>query len=293
MTPVEKARQHIEAHWQQEQTLELLARESGLSPFHLQRVFKEQTGESPRTYLERLRLETAAHLLHLRPDLAVQEIAFDCGFSSAAVFARAFQRHYGCSATAHRARPLEAVAHLASRAVYPAGGLPSAPWSATEAALLAAVRVQHLDPITVAYVPTTLVPVGQLVAQFGRLRNQLEAYDSLESENPPAYGVLYDFPLHTAPHQCRYRAALRVPPGARLPTRIPRFTIEGGKYAVFALRGGTTDLVRAALVFHQGWLLESSYVVKAFCCFERFAGVPNAADYEAREREFWVPLRAR
>lgn len=72
-----------------------------VSPFQLHRKFKSLMGESPRSYLERLRLERAAfRLLIQRSDLLT--IALDCGFSNPDTFTRAFRRRYGQTPSAWR-----------------------------------------------------------------------------------------------------------------------------------------------------------------------------------------------
>ena len=52
---VERICRYIEAHADEKITLAKLSQAAGLSPFHLQRVFKSEMGISPRQYLESLR----------------------------------------------------------------------------------------------------------------------------------------------------------------------------------------------------------------------------------------------
>jgi AraC family transcriptional regulator len=73
-------------------SLDELAAEARLSPFHFARMFKESVGLPPRVYLTRLRLERACELLETT-DLPVTEIAFEVGYSSNQVLARLFVKH--------------------------------------------------------------------------------------------------------------------------------------------------------------------------------------------------------
>jgi AraC family transcriptional regulator of adaptative response/methylated-DNA-[protein]-cysteine methyltransferase len=61
-------------------TLEVLAGALGVSRFHLQRVFTERTGVSPRAYAERLRAERVAE--RLADGAPVSDAAYDAGFGS-------------------------------------------------------------------------------------------------------------------------------------------------------------------------------------------------------------------
>jgi AraC family transcriptional regulator len=85
---------HIQTHLGEELKLEGLARVAGVTPSHFSRSFTATIGESPRAYVERLRLERAAVLLVVRA-ASVLEIALDSGFKSHETFTRAFSRRFG------------------------------------------------------------------------------------------------------------------------------------------------------------------------------------------------------
>lgn len=75
-------------------TLADIAGSAHLSQYHFLRLFKAATGEPPRRYLTRLRVERARrHLLQGRSTLA--EIARRCGFTSADHLSAAFRRELG------------------------------------------------------------------------------------------------------------------------------------------------------------------------------------------------------
>lgn len=82
-------------------SLDELAAEAQLSPFHFARMFKQSVGIPPRAYLTRLRLEKACDLLE-RTDLPVTEIALEVGYSSNQVLARVFVKHRRMSPSSYR-----------------------------------------------------------------------------------------------------------------------------------------------------------------------------------------------
>ena len=71
-------------------TLADLAAADGRSPYHLQRIFSEEVGESPLQYSRRVRLQRAAAAL-LVTSKSVLDIALDAGFESQEGFTRAFK----------------------------------------------------------------------------------------------------------------------------------------------------------------------------------------------------------
>jgi AraC family transcriptional regulator len=86
-------------------SLRALARRAGRSPFHLQRVFRLVTGESPKQYALRLRIERAAAAL-ASSDASILGAALANGFASHEVFVRAFRRLLGKPPSRYRRRAL-------------------------------------------------------------------------------------------------------------------------------------------------------------------------------------------
>jgi AraC family transcriptional regulator len=75
-------------------TIDVLAREAGLSPAHFARAFKESVGRAPHQHLLSLRLERARHLLDA-PGAALSDVALQTGFADQAHFTRFFKRQFG------------------------------------------------------------------------------------------------------------------------------------------------------------------------------------------------------
>ena len=85
----------------QDVSLDELAAEAQLSPFHFARMFKQSLGVPPRVYLTRLRLEKACALLE-QTDLPITQIALEVGYSSNQVLARVFLKHMRLSPSDYR-----------------------------------------------------------------------------------------------------------------------------------------------------------------------------------------------
>lgn len=86
-------------------TLEIIAEECHGSPYHLHRVFKKITGETPLTYLLTLRIAEAKHLL-LSTNEPIQKIAFKIGFASSAYFSTSFKQMTGSTPSDYRKQHL-------------------------------------------------------------------------------------------------------------------------------------------------------------------------------------------
>ena len=72
------------------------AREAGLSPRQLERLFRDTLGQSPANYLRGLRLQQANWQV-LNTRRTITDIALECGFSDSSHFAKWYKEHFGDS----------------------------------------------------------------------------------------------------------------------------------------------------------------------------------------------------
>lgn len=82
-------------------TLDELAREAGVHPVHLSRVFRRCVGEGIGEHIHRLRVRTACERL-LAPDVSLSELGFSTGFADQSHFTRAFRKITGMTPAAFR-----------------------------------------------------------------------------------------------------------------------------------------------------------------------------------------------
>lgn len=88
-------------HSKQDVRLEDVAKHVGVSSYYLERLFKQETKETPRTFLEKIRIDQAAHLLKTSK-LSNLEICYEAGFQSPSNFYRVFRNVKNCSPSEYR-----------------------------------------------------------------------------------------------------------------------------------------------------------------------------------------------
>lgn len=102
---VDRAIAYIQGHMTEKLSVEDIASSAGYSASYFSHTFAEETGMSPYQFLMKSRVEHAMQLLKTTR-LTVQEIAFQCGFNSAANFCYTFRRMVSLSPHEYRKRPL-------------------------------------------------------------------------------------------------------------------------------------------------------------------------------------------
>jgi AraC-like DNA-binding protein len=88
--PVDRVRTYLEEHYDQEISLEQLARVANLSSFHLNRSFSRTFGMPPHAYQIQVRILQAKRLL--RKQRSIEQVALATGFASQSHFGSHFKR---------------------------------------------------------------------------------------------------------------------------------------------------------------------------------------------------------
>ena len=93
---VQQALGFIETNYMNSMTLEEIAAHVSLSREYFCRLFRQHTGQTPMSYLQRMRIHNAKLML-LGEDISVEEVATRCGFRALSYFYAVFKKHTGQS----------------------------------------------------------------------------------------------------------------------------------------------------------------------------------------------------
>jgi AraC-like DNA-binding protein len=96
-----KAERFIWENYTRKTSLQEIAATAGLSAPYFSTIFKEEMGENLSTYLNRLRVRKARHML-AETDLTLSEIASSCGFEDQSWFSKIFKSFTGISPGKYR-----------------------------------------------------------------------------------------------------------------------------------------------------------------------------------------------
>lgn len=101
-----KITSYIQVNYRENLTLEGVAHIFGFSPAYLSKMFQKYAGINYKAYLLDLRTEAGYRLL-MNTELAVGEIALECGFPDSRSFAKAFRRRYGMTPAEYRKKRVQ------------------------------------------------------------------------------------------------------------------------------------------------------------------------------------------
>lgn len=99
---LQRAREYIHTHFEENLTLAQVARAAGVHPVYLGQIFRQEFGETLGEYLNRIRVRAAAGLL-AKSRLTLSAIAADLGFYDQSHFTRIFRRLTGATPGMFRA----------------------------------------------------------------------------------------------------------------------------------------------------------------------------------------------
>ncbi|MCF6262393.1 MAG: AraC family transcriptional regulator [Xanthomonadales bacterium] len=94
-------RDYLQEHFSDSFNLSKVAKYSCMSQYHFSRIFTNVFGESPNTFVARLRIEKAKNML-ITEKFSIGEICERVGYTSVGSFSSLFKKQVGMSPTQYR-----------------------------------------------------------------------------------------------------------------------------------------------------------------------------------------------
>lgn len=103
---VSAVKEFISDHLKEKITVGQIAETVHLSPDYMSKIFKKETGITPKEYLVQKRMKKAKHLLRTRGN-TVSDVAAETGYDNLSYFIRQFQRYYGVTPKQYKKQKAE------------------------------------------------------------------------------------------------------------------------------------------------------------------------------------------
>lgn len=258
-----KALQHVQNHIDQPINLKDLAQKACFSEFHFHRLFTSIVGETPKLFLNRVRLDKAANMMFNSPTRSLTEIAQACGFSSSSAFSRSFKERFQMTASQWREQKNSKIREMASNNWQ---SLAEMNRYIDQSLLKAKYKDLNME-LELKTMPT--LHLACVINLDGYFKDKIEqAWErllkwarprQLFAESTLALGVPLDNPDITPLHKCRYYACITVPKGTDTTNGVDLMEIAGGTYAVYPYKGSYQDIGLCYVKLYAEWLPNSGY----------------------------------
>ena len=278
MNPVSKALWYIESHFATPITLDDVAAMSGVSRYHVSRVFAVATGLPVMRYIRGRRLSEAARALAKAPTADILSVALDYGYGSHEAFTRAFRDQFGVTPEAVRAE----------RALTNLTLVEPLRMDKIQHVELEPPRFEHSHSLLVAgisqrYHCENLAGIAsqwqRFLPHFGHVPGQV---------GKVAYGVISNT---DEAGSIDYLAGVEVADFSRVGPELARLRIPEQRYAVFQHRDHVSSIRATLFTIFDKWLPESGHQVRDAPELERYG-----EEFDPRTGlgglEIWIPIQS-
>lgn len=270
---------HIQAHLDQDLSLEALASQVRLSNSHFHRLFRSAVGETLKQYTQRLRLERAANCLVIN-DAPIIDVALDSGFQNHETFSRQFKRRFQVTPKEYR-RWARSEIKRSSVSSNPMDEL----YSDFE---LSKTIVTRLTQLHVAFIRH----VGPYESVTDILWHQLQ--DWANSKRLPRdlifLGIAHDAPGVTPPERLRFDAAVVVPEEFSPEGVVGHQLLGPGEFAMTTHVGHFRTLPKAYAAIVQRVVRLGNHRVGGLPAIEVYRTTRIDASHEMNHTEIYLPV---
>jgi AraC family transcriptional regulator len=277
-----RALEHVDAHLDEDLTVERLAGVAAYSKFHFARQFSALFGLGAHEFVQLVRLRRAAQELAFR-ERAVLDVALDAGYESPEAFARAFKKTVGQTPSEFRKQP---------------------DWAAWDAAMrpVRAVRRQHMKSearrVEIVTFPETKIGVLEHRGDHRRIGDTIRRFiewrraNHLHPSTSATFNLLYGDPDTTPPDEFRLDlcAAVKADVAPNEQGVVGR-TIPAGRCARVRHVGSEDGFPATFEWLYKEWLPASGEEPRDFPLFlQRVKSFPDVPEHEA-VTDVYLPLR--
>jgi AraC family transcriptional regulator len=261
---IQRAVDFIEAHLDDELTVDAIARAACLSRWHFQVIFHAMVGDTLAEYIRKRRL-TAAALALTSSQERIIEIALAAGFGSQAAFARAFKAQFRVTPGECRKQGFSNVFMLHKPKI-------------TRSYLNHLYTNITMKPVIKKFPKTKVIGLSaRFIAGISPETNNLQVIPPLwktfmargheiaERSSSASYGVivcLKESDKKSHPDEMLYLAGVPVKASAKPPRGMTELTIPAGDYAVFTHRGAVEDIRHTLNYIYGSWLPKSGRTLR-------------------------------
>ena len=283
---INRVASYIDENLSQNLTLNDLSRVSGISVFHLHRLFQLYTGEPLAGYLRRQRISRGMKEIAHGSSRSILEIAIDLGYENSSAFIRAFKKRFGMTPRKNQNSSESTL------------GLWRSQKSDSKNQQQKPTRVEQrsgfylLGTSVKGYEARSFEKAAQKC--FKRVISDLDASEVMNQVGKP-HAIFFDDPDLSFADSMTYFGGfewfqVEKPPKSQLEL----FTLNPSLWAVFLHKGSYKTLWQSWNLAYRNWLPLSRYDLGENYPFELYLNDPRTVKRESDLlTEIYIPLKER
>ncbi len=257
---------------------EEVARECGISYFHFHRIFTSYLHETPGYFISRKRLEKGILMIAYSSEVSLVDVAFSCGYSSQANFAKAFKKYFGVTPSEvmkGENSKNSKVGKLKSKygkdfnieSLYPKKEINNDLYIKE---VKMKFEIKEFEKRKVMYLRSKEGYKRESIFDTWQEISKLAINAGFDIDTVKKYGIGHDNPEVTAEHKCRYDACIELDEGNVAPSKLDITHFPEGSYACFHYRGNSQKLLQFYLDIYKNWFSANGYEPGDFPLIERY-----------------------
>lgn len=271
---VNRAIEYILEHADNNITIDEIAEYCHISKFHFCRMFKEETGESVHSFIERVRMDMSAYRLKTEQNRNITDIATEFGYSSSN-FSSAFQKRHQLSPSDFRK---DSYRRSVDNPFFKKAERELGTFEECDSKM----SIENCDDFFVIY--------ERRIGNYDNLGKDwcdfLEKYREYVTEETVLLERTFDDPAVTGADKCIYDVCITTDRSCTLENTC---LIPGGRFAVYHFKGYSSELYAAYQEISLVWLPKSGVQLDQRYSFEIYRNVASESGY--MEIDLCIPIQ--
>ncbi len=274
---INRVLQYIDINLSKRMDLDELASQANYSVYHFHRIMRAHLGESLGSYIVRVRLETAAHLLR-HCNIPINEVALRVGYDAPSSFNKAFKKRFGISPLKYKEDKIIGVPNYGSTLI-----------DRNMETIELKPKIKELKPVHVIYVQAKGAYNESAKEAWGKVCAYAQQ-KKLFGFKTDMIGISHDDPGITESDKLRYDACISIKKEVKPEGEVGVKEIPGGKYAIFTHKGPYENFNETYGFIFGKWVPENNIELRDTPCFEKYLNDPGKTKPEKLRTEVYIPI---
>jgi AraC family transcriptional regulator len=271
---------YIQDNLDKDLNVKILAERSNISFFHFHRIIKASLGMPLGTYINHLRLDTAAKIIRYSNE-NINQIALRVGYNDLSAFSKSFTREFGISPLDYR---MNSESSINSSIDFYYNNNTVEKYKLNAKIKIVSDRQVSFIEVKGKYGGLESLNAWALLEDFA-VKNKILGW------NTEAFSIYYDDPEDVGIDNCIFDCCITVKKNVKPSESVKIKQLEGGKYLVFRYKGPYENLWDVYSLIYQDYIIFlDQYKVRNSPVLEKYIKYSAKTKPENLITEIYLPI---